>query len=146
MTRHNVKWIVSLSNGETIYEGKGKYIEKEGDLSPWQRLLRHLFDAKAVITSLSLYTDDGQRWNLPSAGNNPKFRIYESAPKPIDFNMFRAIGADVGGKNLSEDEIKEMEKSGDHFTAAEAVFDGLRIQIWVNEKNPKVSWTLAVPE
>lgn len=143
MTRHNVKFVVALSNGETIHEGKGEYEEHEGELSPWQRLLSHLIKERATVTSLGLYTDDGQRWNLPSMGEKPKFKAFDLAPKPLDFTLFRAIGADVAGYRLTPQEIENL-REYDHFTVAEAVYADYKLQIWVSEHNPRVSWTLVV--
>lgn len=145
MTRHKVLWAVSLSNGETIYEEKGDYLELEGELSPWQRLLLHLQKNKLSIRSLFLYTDDGQRWNLPSLGSNPRFKAFDMAPKPITYLASRRIGFDFAGDEKTVAEI-EKDRASDLFTIAEAIYSDMSLQIWVNEKNPKVSWVLAVPK
>ena len=34
--KHNVKWFVSLSNGETLYESKGNYCDIKGEL--WKQM------------------------------------------------------------------------------------------------------------
>lgn len=130
---HKVQWIVGLSNGETITEGKGNFAEVTGELSPWQKLLAYVQEKGVTITSLSLYTADGKRWNLPSSGKNPKFHAFSIAKKPTGYKMFRKVGADImNGKPVNED----------LFTCAEAQFeDGSRLQIWVDESSEK-SWTL----
>lgn len=134
MMRHNVKWQVSLSNGLTIFEDKGDYIEKEGAPSPWQRLLAFLDNTNVYITSLSLYTDEGQHWSLPSAGKNPKFAAFYEAPKPLGFACFRKLGMDVATTG---------ETSGEQlFTVAQAQVEGGFLEIWVDEKNPLNSWVM----
>lgn len=132
--RHTVFWTVGLSSGETIAEGTGDFRETEGALSPWQRLLSYLSERNLEITSLSLYTRDGKRWNLPSAGKNPRFAELATAPKPFDFRMFRKAAGDVSkGGNMEIDDL---------YTVAEAIFeDGGILQIWVCNESHK-SWSL----
>lgn len=132
-----VLWTVGLSNGETIAEEKGNFQTVEGALSPWQRLLSYCADVKATITSLSLYTRDGHRWNLPSAGKNPKFGELMNVPKPVDFIMQR--------KAAQERKHSAMNEEGDwvdKHTVAIAVFeDGRRLELWVEEEN-LTSWSI----
>lgn len=136
-TQHNVKWQVSLSNGETLYEDKGEYIEKDdGSLSPWNKLLEYIKDNELAITSLSLYTDDNQHFSLPSLGKNPKFNLFAIAPKPTTYKMFRAYAQDVMGESSGQEDL---------FTVAEAFYGNVVMQIWVNERNPKNCWTLLLP-
>lgn len=131
---HKAKWTVGLSNGETLHEEKGDFCTITGALSPWQRLLGHLAEAGATITSLSLYADDGRRWNLPSAGKAPKFKAFAEAPKPVSFRMFRKAGADL----RQDGSVQEQ----DLFTVAEATYeDGKKLQVWVDEGTLN-SWNL----
>lgn len=139
MKRHNVKWQVGLSNGETFFEDKGNFCIVEGEPSPWQRLLLYLAENKASITSLSLITDSGQRWNLPSAGNRPKFKAFEDAETPVDFDCFRKVAFDVVN---TEKEIDLATTPHDLFTVAQAEFENYFLEVWVNENNPRHSWTL----
>lgn len=135
-TQHTVNWGASLDNGETIYEGKGDYIAIEGELSPWQKLRKRMEDTGVRITSLSLYAADGRRWNLPSAGRNPKFRAFDAAPKPVGYRFFRKMGGDV---LPSGDVVDE-----DRYTCIEAQYeDGRAVQLWVDEKTMN-AWTLLV--
>jgi len=127
----------SLSNGEQITEEKGNFQTIEGALSPWQRLLVYLKEKNATITSLSLHTKDGQRWNIPSAGNNPKFHAISVAPKPVRYDFFRKMGADVMDTNgtLANEE---------HYSVVEAEYeDGTKMQVWVDEKTCN-SWSFIV--
>lgn len=128
-----IKWFVSLSDGQTIYEEKGDYKTIEGELSPWQRLQKHLDNKR--ITSLSLYTDDGKRFNLPSAGRNPKFKVFAEAEMPQGYNFFRCAGADIKNGKAQEYEV---------YAVAEAIYPNKKLQIWVSESNPDNSWTVVV--
>ena len=130
-----VKWGVSLSNGETLYQGKGIYEEIEGELSAWQRLVSYLAQNRLEITSLFLYQDSGRRWNLPSAGSNPKFAVLQNLEKPLDFNCFCILGMNM--------KMSEKEEIPDHFIVIEAIYSGgKKLQIWVNLRNPEISYSI----
>jgi len=136
---HNVKWQVSLNNGETLYEGKGLFIEVAGELSPWNKLQEYITANNLEITSLSLYTDSGQRWNLPSKGNNPKFRAFDLAQKPFKLNLGRVQAMDI-----------DEPENADKFTTVSAYYDydGIvyKMSIWVDERNTNNSWSFFVKE
>lgn len=136
----NVLWQVSLSNGETFYEGKGNYIEYENQPSPWQRLNKYIIEKGVDITSLSLYTKDGRTFNLPSSGNNPKFRPFQLADKPLDYNVVRYLARE---HNFDNGNLKKL-KISDHFTVAEAIYPDYKLQLWVDEMNTNNSWVLVV--
>jgi hypothetical protein len=132
---HNVKWQVSLNNGETLYEGKGNFIEVEGELSAWNKMIQYVTENNLEITSLSLYTNSGQRWNLPSKGGNPKFRAFDIAQKPFKLQLERVQGMDWDDQN-----------NPDIYTTINAFYDyeGViyKLSIWVDEKNTNNTWTL----
>ena len=132
---HNVKWQVSLNNGETLYEGKGNFVEVEGELSAWNKMIQYITENNLEITSLSLYTNSGQRWNLPSKGGNPKFRAFDIAQKPFKLQLERVQGMDWDDQN-----------NPDIYTTINAFYDyeGViyKLSIWVDEKNTNNTWTL----
>jgi hypothetical protein len=132
---HNVKWQVSLNNGETLYEGKGNFVEIEDELSPWNKMIQYVTENSLEITSLSLYTNSGQRWNLPSKGGNPKFRAFDIAQKPYKLQLERVQGMDWDDQN-----------NPDIYTTINAFYDyeGViyKLSIWVDEKNTNNTWTL----
>lgn len=138
-TRH-VFWQVSLSNGETFFENKGQFVMIPGELSPWQRLIKYIVANKLTITSLSLYTEDGRTFNLPSAGRNPKFNPFQLAEKPIDYNFSHTISR--------EHEIVDNKVVGtlvvDWFATIEAIYKDYKLQLWVDENNTRNSWVLVV--
>ena len=75
------------------------------------------------------------RWNLPSAGKNPKFKAFADAPQPVRYRMFRAMGSDIMGGKTANPEL---------YTVAEAEYaDDCKLQLWVSEVNGN-SWTLIV--
>jgi hypothetical protein len=141
MKRHNVKWQVSLANGETLFEDKGDFCEVDGQPSPWQKLLFYLAKNKTYITSLSLYTDSNQRFNLPSAGKSPKFKAFIEAPKPLGFQCFRKMGIDF---NKGPDGKVRPDEGGDLFTVAQAKYADCFMEIWVDENSPKNCWGLII--
>lgn len=131
---------VSLSNGETYYEGKGEYQEIPGQPMPWRRLYNSVIERGLRITSLSLYTEDGRTFNLPSAGKNPKFPEFAKLERPIDFNVERKLG-------LEHDVVGNQVKStvmADHYTVAEVTYPSHKLQIWVDEMDTRNSWVLVV--
>lgn len=138
LNKHLVKWKVSLDNGETLYEGKGKFADVKDEPSPWQRLDKYILENNLEITSLSLYTDKGQTWQLPSAGSNPKFREFDSVEKPLDYNLFRKMArqADVINSKAGKAYVSGW------YTVISAIYKNYELQIWVDELNPKNSWTL----
>jgi|TARA_Y100000310_G_C20689881_1_gene821535 hypothetical protein len=128
-------WSVSLSNGETLYEEKDKYVSIKGELSPWQKLLAYIEKNSLKITSLSLYMKDGRRFNLRSAGKNPKFHAFTVAPQPVSYKMFRKAGGDMMGDKIMNQDL---------YTVAEATYDnGSVIQLWVDEATGN-SWSVLV--
>lgn len=139
-SKHSVLFQVSLSNGETFYEEKGKFVTVPGELSPWNKLLKYISENKVLITSLSLYTKDGRTFNLPSAGRDPKFRPFVVAEKPIDFCLKRYLGREMDIENLKVVKIGPS----DWFTSIEAVYPNYKLQIWVDENNTQNSWSLVL--
>lgn len=126
------RWTVGLSNGENHSEGVVPFYPNPGQKSPWLRLIDYLNTENLTITSLAIVSGD-RTFNLPSAGNNPKFRAFYDIKKPISFNFFRMIGSEGG-------------KLTDRFSVAEAVYPNCKLQLWVDENNPNNCWVLVVPK
>lgn len=143
---HKVKFKVSLSNGQTFYEGKTPFEEISGQKSPWQRLIQYTVDNKCDITSLSLYTDDGKTFNLPSNGKNPRFREFANQKeKPIDFDVRRAIAYEQNVIRQDNKVIPTSDKRlADFYTIAVAIYPSYSLQLWVDEQDPRNCWVLVV--
>jgi hypothetical protein len=139
---HKVKFKVSLNNGETFYEGKGDYVEIAGQLSPWQRLLKYTVDNKVEITSLSLYTDSGQTFNLPSSGKNPKFKPFRDIQKPIDYDLKRYVARELDTTRINGDLTLDNIAVSEWFTVIEAIYPDYKLELWVDEFNIQNCWTL----
>lgn len=135
MRDSNVKWAISLSDGTNAYEDKNEYKEVEGDLSPYQKLLNYIEENDVEMTSMSLYTDEGRAWNLPSAGDNPKFDRFENTDKPVDFKFRRHL-RQVGMMGGSSKTYK--------YAMIEAEYEDYKLQVWVMDKEPYPSWTLVI--
>lgn len=131
--QNNVKWQVSLSSGETLYEGKGNFVKVVGELSPWNKLLKYISDNDLSITSISLYTDRGQTFNIPSVGKTPKFHAFSTAKKPLSLTFYRKAAANVVGGKEGEYE---------HFAVIQANYEDFALQLWVNESDGNNCWLL----
>lgn len=115
------RWKVGLSNGQTVTEG----VSKKGELSPWLTLQKYLADNDLTITSLSLI-HGSRTFNLPSLGNNPKFRAFYTDKKPVSYNFGRVIGL---GKSES-----------DMFARIQAIYEHATLELWVDENRPDNCW------
>jgi len=138
MQTHNVKWQVSLSNGETFFEGKSQFADVDGELSPWQKLMKYIDANSLSITSLSLFSGN-RNYNIPPMGENPKFNPViggQVSQKPFDFNMFRYAEGDIDSSgSVTPDKL---------YTVAEAFFNGFKVQLWVDENNVDNCWVRIV--
>ena len=118
------RWVVGLSNGDTLVEGKGIVSRVTGELSPWLKLQQYLEENKdVIITSLSMRAGD-KHVNLPS--NKPKF----NGQIPSGFNCFRKVAFDVlvGGGGA------------EHYICIEAIYDGCTVQMWADENDTNKVW------
>lgn len=136
---------VSLSNGETFYEGKGNFVKIDGQLSPWLRLIKYTIEKKVLITSLSLYTYDKHEklprtFNLPSAGRDPKFAPFAVAEKPLDFKYGHVLAQEHDVVN----NVVVKSTPTDWFAFIEAIYPTYKLQLWVDESNTRNSWVLVV--
>jgi len=121
-----VKFVVGLSNGEILTEGKG-ILEKDGTLSPWHKLQAYLKDNDLEIRSMSLYskTKIGNRhYHLPNENNKFKGEV------PKAYNCFRRYSGDVLVNNARYE----------HYTVMEAIYDDYKVQLWVSETDPDKCW------
>lgn len=115
------RWKVGLSDGQTIIED----VTTKDKLSPWLSLQKYISENKLKITSLSLI-NGSRTFNLPSLGNNPKFRAFYTDKKPLSYNFGRVIG-------LSK-------SSEDMFARIQAVYENYILELWVDEKRPDNCW------
>jgi hypothetical protein len=122
-----VRFAGSLSDGTNFFEDKGLFVGDEA-ASSWRKLLAYVNEKGLQFTSFML-TVDGYCYHLPSLGANPKFRSVNGA-KPLSYNFFRKIA--------SESNTPQSERTVvDHYTVAEAIYEGYRTQLWINEINTK---------
>ena len=118
-----VKFVVGLSNGENLTEGKGILSKVAGEDSPWWKLQKYLKDNGLKITSMSLYckTKVGNRhYHLPNEKNKFNGEI------PIGYNCFRLFSGDVLGTG----------QDYEHYTCMEAIYPEFKVQLYVSEKDP----------
>lgn len=119
-----LRWIAGLSNGETLIEGEGIVSRIDGEDSPWWKLQKYLEEKNLTINSFYL-ASGGQHFNLPSI--NPKF----GGEKPLGYNCFRRVRSDGLVGDTDNDEF---------YTCAEAIYDGFKIQLYVDENDLNKSW------
>lgn len=123
------RWKVGLSNGENFVEGNAPFEAIKGENSPWYKLQNYIKQNQLTITSLSLI-HGSRTFNLPSLGNNPKFRAFYTDKKPISYDFGRPIGISKQGNDL--------------FARIQAIYDDYILELWVDEYNPQNCWVLVV--
>jgi hypothetical protein len=120
-----IKFVVGLSNGESLVEGKGKLERIAGGLSPYHKMRKYLEDEGLEITSIGLWAGDIHH-NLPSFAQ--KF----NGLKPKGFEFFRRYEEDDalagGAVNI--------------YSVAEAHFELFKLQLWINENDLNKSWVV----
>lgn len=127
---YRVCWRVGLSDGTNATEGKEQFEVREGELSPWRRLLAVCEERGVTITSLALVADGGKTvWSVPSAGKAPKFRAFAEAEKPVSYRFFRKMGADV----IGEGEDAHLDRAETYAVIEAGYASGARLQLWVDE-------------
>lgn len=127
LPKEKVKFVVGLSNGEVLTEGKGILEKVPGEDSPWWKLQKYLLQNKLEIKSMSLYskTKTGNRhYHLPNEAN--KF----NGEVPIAYNCFRMYAGDVLVNNARYE----------HYTVMEAHYEDYKVQLWVSEIDPDKCW------
>ena len=104
------KWLASLSDGTTVIEGKAPFAEVEGELSPWNKLLKHLEENDLHITGLRIQVkrnnESIKTYNLPSFncnrnGSHEKWNDITPMP-PVRYDYHRRIR-----RSLTTSEIKK---------------------------------------
>lgn len=135
-----LRWKIGLSDGTNYIEGNAPFDVIQGELSPWLRLQDHIKDNNLTIKSLSLIelfpdAQDNRTFNLPSAGKNPKFRAFDMAEKPKDYNFFRMVAGDINSKDQT--------KIDTEFAVIEAIYENHSVQLWVDERNTRNCWVLS---
>lgn len=136
MRTRNVFWRVSLSNGDTFHEGNKPFQTVEGALSPWQRLLRYLETNKASITALALYTKAGHVYQLPSAGNRPRFHTTDSVEAPTGYRFFMTHKASFNAHGVVSEESA--------WVVIEAQYPSHALQIW-SSPDGNTTWSAMIP-
>lgn len=125
-----VLWHVVLSNGAIMHEGMDDYAYIDAEKSPWQKLQEYIKKNDLTINSLYLSTITGKFHYLNTAGSAPNFAPFRSVKQPLEYTMRRYFARTM---NSSEEEL---------YTVAIAKYETYELQLWVNDKNPRESWSL----
>lgn len=141
-----IRFIASLNNGETIVEGKEPFNYINGEVTPWNRLMRYIAEMKLEITSLSLFTPDGRTFTLPSRGRNPKFKEFADSEKPVDYTIERKLAREQDAVKHADGQIETTGPATlkGHFTVAIAYFPTYKLELWVDELDTRNSWYLVI--
>lgn len=117
----HIHFVAGLSNGETLVEGRG--VLEPSDKSSWWKLQEYIKERNLTIQSFGLWTGD-RHYNLPSV--DPKFK----GQAPISYNCFRRFGQNIlmGQGNV------------EHYICAEAIYEGYKLQIWIDEQDINKMW------
>ena len=140
-----VLFIASLSNGQTIVEGKGEWCWADGLKSPWNRLVRYAAENELNITSISLFTTSGATFTMPPMGGKPRFKGYTNqTPEetPIDFEVKRFLARDLDVSIQNNVGSVDKTEIAEFYTIAEAIYKDFTLQLWVNELNTRNSWVV----
>jgi len=118
-----IKWIIGLSNGETIKENEG--IASSGqEFSPWWSLQNYIKENDLKITSLYL-AKGNKHFNLPSI--KPKFK----GDTPIGYNCLTRVATDSLVGSSANDE---------YYRCAEAIYKDFKVQLYVDELDDNKAW------
>lgn len=138
-----VNFLASLSNGETIIEGRDGWEWRDGEKSPWNRLIEYTVKNNLVITSVSLLLPRGRGVvTLPPISNKSRFVGYQNVPQPIDFEVGRYLGRDISG--TAEGNVAHIENVviKEFYTILSAYYKDHILQVWVSELQNYKSWVV----
>lgn len=150
MANVKARWLVSLSNGDTAIEGKAPYEEIEGELSPWQRLIRFVALNKLQITTIRIQVDvddlPTRTFNLPSL--SPKAKWGNLKPiLPSGFNYFRRVEQTMIPDYVDEKGIHGLHPTNEkHFIEIHAFYPTFNLVTIVDEDEGNESWSMIVPK
>ena len=113
-------WVVSLSDGTSAIENRGKFKEGTGKSSSWRKLLKHLEENKLTITGLKIVVK-GRHYHLPTLSDDYRF----ASAKPNNLYYRRKAVGDLMGSKFNPAE---------QYIGAIAEYDDFIIKLWVNEK------------
>jgi len=125
--KNKCRWFASLSNGENAVEGKDKFEEIKGEISPWQKLLAYIEKNKLTITGMQIRAE-GKVFTLPST--EPKF----GGEVPLGYKYFRKAVADMMSDNPKDLHLAEL------YICIQAIYKNFTVSLWVDENNSKNSW------
>ena len=106
MVSIKTKWLASLSDGTTVIEGDPPFDFEPGEISPWQKLLKHIKNNDLSITGMRVqierYGIPTMTINLPSLRTDGMTGTHERYTHikpllPIKFEHGRRIESTVGG-------------------------------------------------
>lgn len=95
MTDADVRWVATLSNGDTAVEHVGEYKVEEGKRLPWVRLTKFAAENGLHLTSLRL-NFRGRTIHMPRM-NFDRFSLNDKSIAPIFYSLQYILEGDVMG-------------------------------------------------
>ena len=126
-----IRWIATLSDGNTAVDQTGEWTEIPGERKPWVRLCDFAAKNKLHLTSLRLNVD-GKTIHMPRDAWD-RFDMNETAKTPDFYSLTYHIEGELGDGGITN-----VEK----FIDLAAHFDGFAVHYLQNMTNPNVSWVL----
>lgn len=85
MADANIKWVATLSNGDTVVEKSGEWVEIPGERKPWVRLTQFVGKEGLHLTSLRLNID-GRTVHMPRM-NFDRFAMNDVSVAPLFYSL-----------------------------------------------------------
>lgn len=150
MANIKARWLVSLSDGTMALEDKHPYENIPGQVSPYQRMIRHVRENKLDISGIRIQIEkEGEAtrtYNLVS--KSPKQKWGGLSPMiPNELTYKRRVQQsgtaepnEQGGYDVQTGSLIET-----HFIEIHAIYDNFSLVTIVDEDSGTESWSLIIP-
>lgn len=134
-----VRWLASLSNGETLVEGKGLLEEIKGEPSPWAKLIAYINANNLHITGLRVQvkkdSEPTKTYNLPSfnitkSGTHEKWNTVNPIT-PNSYDHYRWVTKAITDSSPTQRHIE-----------IRAIYDDFFVSLFVDELEGNECWTV----
>ncbi len=118
MADADIKWVATLSNGDTVAEKSGEWQEVPGQRTPWVRFAKFAAEKDLFLTSLRLNID-GRTVHMPRI-NFDRFAMNETSLAPLFYSLQYHMEADMLGGGGIEKETRFIDLAA-HYPEGVAV-------------------------
>jgi hypothetical protein len=99
-TDSSIRWVATLSNGETAVEHSGDYQIIPGERKPWVRLTKFLVENDLYLTSLRL-NFKGRTVHLPRP-NFDRFGLNQLSKEPLFYSLQYNLEGEIKNGGILE--------------------------------------------